>query len=87
MYSDSDEFDPELTDLQEKLGPNIPIFGSPSSGYGVFDVLRIIQEDVPRRNLCTQKPCGVRSIASFVVDLESVDLKDLSADDNGVWVT
>jgi hypothetical protein len=30
-----------------------------------------------------KKPCGVQTFSSFVVDL----LKDLAADDNGVWTT
>lgn len=86
-FSDEEELDSELHDLQNFLRRNVPIFESPPSGYNVYDVLRIIQDDVPKRKLCTQKPCGVRSVASFVVDLKCVNFKDLSADDNGVWVT
>ena len=85
--SDEDDFDSELQDLQRYLGPNVPVYESPTSGYSVYDVLRIIQEDIPNRKLCTQKPCGVRSVASFVINLKHVNLKDLAAADNGAWVT
>ncbi len=37
--------------------------------------------------VCTQKPTGVQTFASFIIDLTRVNLKDLAADDNGVWVT
>ena len=73
--------------MQASLGPNVPIFESPSHGYSVHEVLRIITEDVPKHKMCTEKPCGVRACASFVIDLSRVNLKDLAADDNGVWVT
>ena len=73
--------------MQDTLGPNIPIFVSPHSGYDVNEILKIITEKIPESKICTRKPCGVRSFASFVVDLNCVDLKDLAADDNGVWVT
>ena len=33
------------------------------------------------------KPCGVRTFASFLVDLDCVPLWDLHADDNGTWAT
>ena len=46
----------------------------------------IFKED-QKKKLCTEKPTGVRTFASFVIDLKSVNHKDLAADDNGVWVT
>ena len=85
--SSEDELNWELNSLQASLGPNVPIFESPSHGYSVHEVLRIITEDVPKHKMCTEKPCGVRACASFVIDLSRVNLKDLAADDNGVWVT
>ena len=42
---------------------------------------------VPDAKLCTKKPTGVRVSASFIVDLNSVQLRDVAADDNGVWIT
>ncbi len=32
--------------------------------------------------LCVKKPFAIRTFASFVIDLK---LRDLAADDNGVW--
>lgn len=46
----------------------------------------IFKED-QKKKLCTEKPTGVRTFASFIIDLNSVNHKDLAADDNGVWVT
>ena len=46
----------------------------------------VYQED-PELKICTQKPTGVQTFASFIVDLKCVNVKDLAADDNGTWVT
>ena len=46
----------------------------------------IFKED-PKKKLCTEKPTSVWTFASFIIDLKSVNHKDLAADDNGVWVT
>lgn len=83
-FDSDNEFEAEL---QDTLGPNVPIFESPHSGYDVHSVLKIITGKIPESKICTQKPCGVRSFASFVIDLKCVNFKDLAADDNGVWVT
>lgn len=37
--------------------------------------------------VCVKKPCAVQTFSSFIVDLNQVNLKDLAADDNGVWIT
>ncbi len=46
-----------------------------------------IVESAPPEKIATEKPCGVCTFTSFVIDLNSVGVKDLPADDNGVWVT
>ena len=51
------------------------------------EVVRIISEEVPQSKICVKKPCAVHTCASFVIDLTKVKLKDLAADDNGVWTT
>ena len=79
--------DSELDKLQECLGPKVPIFERPKSGYCVEEVFRIISGAVPQSKLCIKKPSAVRTFSSFVIDLTKVRLKDLSADDNGVWIT
>ena len=38
-----------------------------------------------KKQICTKKPVGVRSFASYVIDLTKVHLPDLTADDNGIW--
>ena len=84
--SDSDN-DSELEELQTVLGSNIPIYGSPHSGYSAHELVDMIFKEDPKMKLCTEKPTGVRTFASFIIDLKSVNHKDLAADDNGVWVT
>ena len=83
----SDESDVELKGLQAMLGSHVPVYGTPRSGYTAHDLISMVCEDVPGMKVCTQKPTGVRTFTSFVVDLKRVNLKDLAADDNGVWVT
>ena len=83
---DSDA-DSEVEELQAMLGPKVPVYGSPHSGYTVLELISMVYEKVPELKVCTQKPTGVQSFASFIVDLKCVNLKDLAADDSGVWVT
>ena len=83
---DSDA-DSEVEELQAMLGPKVPVYGSPCSGYTVLELVSMVYEKVPELKVCTQKPTGAQSFASFIVDLKCVNLKDLAADDNGVWVT
>lgn len=87
FISDDDSLSDELHDLQQSLGPKIPVFETPISGYCVEEVLRIISEEVPQSKICVKKPSAVRTNASFVIDLTKVKFKDLAADDNGVWTT
>ena len=73
--------------MQGLLGSNIPVYGSPRVGYSAHELVDMIFKEDPKKKLCTEKPTGVRTFASFVIDLKSVNHKDLAADDNGVWVT
>ena len=82
-----DDSDSELEDLKEFLGPETPVYGTPRHGYNALKILQIILEETPSSSLCTMKPCGVRTFASFIVDLDRVPLRDLHADDNGAWAT
>ena len=82
FLSDSDS---EVEELQSILGPEVPVYGSPRTGYTALELVSmILKED---QKLCTLKPTGVRTFASFIVDLKCISLKDLAADNNGVWVT
>lgn len=44
-----------------------------------------VSGDVPRNKVCTKVPRGVQTTATFVIDLEKVDHRDISADDNGIY--
>ena len=69
------------------LGPKVPVYGSPRSGYTAHELVSMVYEEDPNLKVCTQKPTGVQTFASFIVDFKCVNLKDLAADDNGVWIT
>ena len=79
--------DSEVGELQAMLGPDVPVYGSPRSGYTAHELISMVYEEDPKLKVCTQKPTGVQTFASFIIDLKCVNLKDLAADDNGVWVT
>ena len=79
--------DSEVEELQAVLGPNVPVYGSPRCGYTVRELVSLVYKEDPELKVCTQKPTGVQTFASFIIDLKCVNLKDLAADDNGVWVT
>ena len=49
--------------------------------YTAVEMLDMLVCGVPDDKLCTQKPTGVRTFASFVIDLNSVKLKVVGADD------
>ena len=53
-------------------------------GYTVKQLFQIIFS-ASKKQICTKKPVGVRSFASYVIDLTKVHLPDLTADDNGIW--
>ena len=79
--------DSDSSPLKEQLGPETPLYGKPKKGYSALEMLNILFGTTSNLKICTSKPCGVRSFASFVVDLAFVPLRDLQADDNGSWIT
>ena len=63
-----------------------PLFSRSPRGLSFKRVLEIcVNGDVPRNKVCTKVPRGVRSTTTFVIDLEKVDHRDISADDNGIY--
>ena len=82
-----DDSDSELEDLKEFLGLETSIYDTPRHGYNAREILQITLGETPSSSLCTMKPCGVRTFASFIVDLDRVPLWNLHADDNGAWAT
>ena len=57
-----------------------------TSGYPVGDLVNILlKSDMETRTVCTVQPLGVSENAAFVMDVETIDLQDLKADDIGSW--
>ena len=44
-----------------------------------------VGQNVPEEKICTRVPTGITESAVFGVDLEAVQFKDLTIDDNGVY--
>jgi hypothetical protein len=65
----------------------IPIYSKASKSLTSKEILQLCFGEVKDEYICKQKPISVRYNAVFVVDLHSVDLRSLYADDNGVWQT
>ena len=65
-----DDSDSELEDLKEFLGLEMPIYDTPRHGYNALEILQITLGETPSSSLCTMKLCGVRTFASFIVDLD-----------------
>ena len=64
----------------------LPIHSRLTSGYRIGDLVNVLlKEDNATRKVCTVQPLGVAENAAFVVDVETVDLQDLRADDLGSW--
>ena len=81
MSSSSDEDSAFIVDT-----PTIPIYGQPQRGYSVNQLFNItLDMSASQCKVCTDEPVGVRSFASYKVDLSKVSLSDLTADDNGIW--
>ena len=64
----------------------MPIYSTVTCGYPVGDLVNILlKSDIESNKVCTVQPLGVSQNATFVVDVEVVDLQDLKADDLGSW--
>ncbi|XP_070554999.1 uncharacterized protein [Ptychodera flava] len=63
-----------------------PVFSNIYKGLNRRDVLNIIVGNQINFDLvCKSVPTNVRKNATFVVDTTSINVRDLSADDNGIW--
>lgn len=67
-----DDKESDLDELKDFLGPETPVHDTPKHGYSTLEILQIVLGNTPSSKLCTRKPCGVRTFASFVVDLSHV---------------
>ena len=67
----------ERDKVQAQLGSSVTVYECPSQGYRAQTLFDLILGDISPESLCKKKPTGVRCNASFIIDLESVALKDL----------
>lgn len=67
--------------------PKWPVWSRRSEGLPCEQLIPLILHDAAKQPvmICTSRPVAVRHNALFVIDLSSVPLKDLTADDNGSW--
>ena len=63
-----------------------PVLSRASKGLTLKRVLEIcVAGDVPKDYVCAKVPRGIISSAIFVIDLEKVDHRDITVDDNGIY--
>ncbi|XP_064642074.1 uncharacterized protein LOC135496599 [Lineus longissimus] len=76
--------DQEHVELFEGDG-SMPLISRPKKGLAAREILALILQKPSEESVCVQKPIGVRKNAVFLVNLNSVRLDSLNADDNGAW--
>ena len=81
----SSQSDSEQDQTSPKFEGRLPIFSSRENALTAPEIFRICFGEFQDKYLCKEKPVSVRSNAVFIVDLESIDVRSLYADDNGVW--
>lgn len=64
---------------------SLPVYCRLSKGLSAKEICSVILEGPPDEKLCTKKPVRVPHNIVFVVDLESVSIGDVTADDNSVY--
>ena len=57
-----------------------------NKGLSAKEIYSIILEGPSHERICSKRPVRVQHNATFVIDLELVNLRDLTADDNGVYI-
>ena len=63
-----------------------PVYRNTTTGISSKQILDIrVNQEVPKERICSRVPTGVTESAVFVVDLEAVNYRDLTVDDNGVY--
>ena len=98
MESDDDIFS-RLSDSESDQGsdknvndfyfnnPKWPVWSRNSEGLPSEELIKLILHGSAKHPaiICKSRPVAVRHNAPFIVDLNSVPLKNLTADDNGAW--
>ena len=93
MYSsitDSDSDEDGKTKSEDDCyfhNPKWPVWSRRSDGVLCEELIALILNDASKHpdKICKSRPVGVRHNALFVIDLNSVPLKNLTVDDNGSW--
>ena len=57
-----------------------------SKGLSAKEIYSIILEGPSHERICSKRPVRVQHNVTFVIDLELVNIRDLTADDNGVYI-
>ena len=65
--------------------PEMPIYSRAPSGYHVGELVDMLLKSTSSKFICTVQPLGVSENATFIIDVETVDIRDLKADDLGSW--
>ena len=64
----------------------LPVYNRLGKGLSAKEIYSIILEGPSNHRVCTKRPVRVQHNATFVIDLELVNIGDLTADDNGVYI-
>ena len=64
--------------------PEMPVHSKVTAGYHVGELVSMLMKSTIDK-VCTVQPLGVSENASFVIDVEAVDLGDIKSDDLGSW--
>lgn len=84
--SEEEEYKKDVDDFYFN-NPKWPVWSRNSEGLPCEELIKLILQDSAKQptSICKSRPVAVRHNAVFVVDLDSVPLKNLTADDNGSW--
>lgn len=91
ISSDSDFDDNSLASDDSPLhyyenDPELPIFRRTTVSYGLTQLVNILMDDsLDDQKVCKVQPLGVVKNCTFIIDIDSVSIDDLRADDLGAW--
>ena len=69
-----------------KNDPELPIYSRGPSSYCLPQLIDILMSDsLTEEKVCKVHPLGVTQNCTFIIDLDSVSIDDLRADDLGSW--
>lgn len=65
--------------------PNWPVWSRETEGLSSNRLIEMILMSQGSSKICQDRPLSVRHNTVFVIDLKKVNIKDITADDNGSW--